>query len=72
MTSTAALAAAEVAYQASQDAGFAYHVANSERRADRYVLHAAYDARWQEYLRLLRVAVTLVHQEHGIKEVSAA
>jgi hypothetical protein len=72
MNSTAALAAAEVAYEVAQDAGFAYHAANSERRPDRYVLHAAYDATWQEYLRLLRVAVALVHTEQGIKSGVAA
>jgi hypothetical protein len=73
MTSRDVLTTAEVAYQRAQEACYEWTVAQASDRVDRDILHAAYLARWNVYLRLLQWAVALVHAEHGIaSEVRAA
>lgn len=63
MTGTEALDAVEVAYRTSQDALFAWHVADAQGAPDADALHAVYAAAWAAYLEQLTAAIRQVREQ---------
>jgi hypothetical protein len=68
MTGTVDLDAVEVAYRLSQDALFAWHVADAQHAPVADELHAVYAAAWAAYLEQLTAAIRQVREQQASGE----